>query len=254
VVFDKAGNLYGTTYLGGSENVGRVFELVRQVDGSFTETVLHNFQKNGIDGYGPLGGVTLDSSGNVYGTTVYGGNGSCEIDACGTAFELTPAGGGTWTESTIHSFGSATDPGAPEALTFYKGNIYGATAGGGTETGNVFELSPASGGAWNETILASFTYGNDGQNPNSPNGNLVFDASGNIYGLSQGGSDLSGTVFEPTPGQDGTWDMTILYNFNGNSTGGDPFGGLILDSLGNLYGVTQGGGAYNAGTVFEVKP
>ncbi len=88
-----------------------------------------------------------------------------------------------------------------------------------------------------------------------PNGNLVFDASGNIYGLSQGGSGLNGTVFELTPGQDGTWDETILYNFNDLGTdGADPFGGLIRDSLGNLYGVTQYGGAYNAGTVFEVKP
>jgi uncharacterized repeat protein (TIGR03803 family) len=310
VVLDKAGNLYGTTFLGGSKNLGRVFELVRQADGSFTEKVLHNFQNNGTDGYGPLGGVILDSSGNLYGTTVYGGNGPCAFQACGTvfeltpqpnglwaekivynftngadganpyfglifdtagnlygtteyggvnaggtAFELTPAAGGTWTESVIHSFGNGNDTGYPEGLTFYKGNIYGATANGGSHDGNVFELSPATGGGWNENILASFFYGNDGNNPDMPNGNVVFDASGNIYGLSQGGSGLNGTVFELTPAQDGTWDTTILYTFNNlGTTGADPFGGLILDSLGNLYGVTQYGGAYDAGTVFEVKP
>jgi uncharacterized repeat protein (TIGR03803 family) len=309
VVFDKAGNLYGTTYLGGSNNVGRVFELTRQANGSWTEKVVHNFQNNGTDGYGPLGGVILDSSGNLYGTTVYGGNGPCAFDACGTvyeltpqpkgvwaekilynftngadganpyfgltfdaagnlygtteyggvdaggtAFQLTPASGGTWIESVIHSFGSATDTGYPEGLTFYNGNIYGATANGGSHAGNVFELSPAAGGGWNETILASFTYGN-GSNPDMPNGNLVFDASGNIYGLSQGGSGLNGTVFELTPAQGGTWNLTILYNFNDLGTAGaDPFGGLILDSHGSLYGTTQYGGAYNAGTVFEVKP
>jgi uncharacterized repeat protein (TIGR03803 family) len=308
LVFDKAGNLYGTTYLGGSKNVGRVFELTRQADGSWTEKVLHNFQKNGTDGYGPLGGVILDSAGNLYGTTVYGGNGPCTLDACGTVYELTPkpnglwtekilynftnaadganpyfglvfdtagnlygtteyggvdaggtafqlapAGGGTWTQSVIHSFGSGSDTGFPEGLTFYKGNIYGATSDGGSRAGNVFELSPATGGGWNETILASFVYGS--ANPDMPNGNLVFDASGNIYGLSQGGSGLNGTVFELTPGQGGTWDMTVLYNFNDLGTdGADPFGGLILDSLGNLYGVTQYGGAYSAGTIFEVKP
>lgn len=310
VVFDKAGNLYGTTSLGGIKNHGRVFELIRQADGSWAEKVVHDFDNNGTDGYTPLGGVILDSSGNLYGTTAYGGTGGCASTACGIVYELTPkpngvwaekilynftpgaggtnpyfgltfdtagnlygtteyggvdgsgvayelmpAGGGAWSESVIHSFGSGPDTGFPQSLTFYNGNIYGETANGGSGDGNVFELSPAVDGGWNETILANFPYGNGDGAPELPTGNVVFDASGNIYGASQGGSGLSGTVFELTPGQDGTWDETILYNFNDLGTAGaDPIGGLIMDSRGNLYGTTQYGGAYDAGTVFEVKP
>ena len=163
LISDAAGNLYGVTSLaggtgaGGTYNVGSVFELSPRKDGGWKEKVLYSFNNVGGDGYNPSAGLVLDTAGNLYGTTELGGT-----DNCGTVFELSPKGRGSWTEEVLFSF-NFSDGCLPIAgLTFdSKGNLYGTTWVGGTTTGDVgtvFELSPPaeSGGAWTETVLHSF--------------------------------------------------------------------------------------------------
>jgi uncharacterized repeat protein (TIGR03803 family) len=255
VIMDSAGNLYGTTVYGGSgtgclltgASCGTVVELSPQSDGTWTETILHNFANDGTDGVNPYFGLVFDGSGNIFGTTYYGG-----ANNEGTVFELSPATGGGWTEQVIHSFGVGDDGGNAEAVTFFNGNLYGVTSNGGTGKGNVYELKPSAGGGWTEQLLWQFGGSNAPDDPSSP---LTFDAAGNIYGVTEaGGTGLNGTVFKLTH-SGGTWSATTLYNFSSDSTdGANPVGGLVLDTQGNLYGVTIYGGANHAGVVFEVTP
>jgi len=313
VVFDKAGNLYGTTSLGGSKNDGRVFKLSPKTGGGWSESFVHTFGETGTDGVSPLGGVIVDIAGNLYGTTIYGGTGTCGLITCGTVFELSPASGGgwtekilhnftdsvadganpysglilgkagnlygttynggaygwgtvfelspasggTWTETILHSFNNNGTDGALPAgpLTFdAAGNLYGTTSYGGTNYGTIFELTPQTGGGWNEEILYTFIDGNEGSNPIYPGAAVVLDKSGNIYGVTQGGSGLTGTVFELSPQGGGTWAFNVLYDFNDLGTTGEAPVGVILDSHGNLYGVTAGGGTDKVGTAFEITP
>lgn len=252
IVFDAAGNGYGTTVSGGTFGYGTVFELKRMSGGKFEETVLHNF--SGIpDGKNPYGGVTLDSAGDLYGTTVAGGNGgTCVGDGCGTVFELQPSGSG-WTESVIYNFAGGTDgSGAGGGVIFDKsGNLFGMTPDGGTGSlGTVYELSPVSGGQWQEKVIHSFTGGADGGVGSL--GLLLSDAAGNLYGVAEiGGASSSGTIFRLSPsGQN--WRFTTLYAFKGQPDAGFPYGGLISDAAGNLYGTTYYGGTTGAGAVFEL--
>jgi uncharacterized repeat protein (TIGR03803 family) len=253
VIFDAAGNLYGTTAYGGgggscSAGCGTVFELSRK-SGGIKETVLHRFDDNGKDGYYPYAGLVFDSSGNLYGTTAAGGDSTACVGGCGTVFELTPQAGGAWTETVLHSFDS-TDGYYPEAnlILDASGNLYGSTpAGGAYGYGTVFELTATPDGKWTEQVLYNFDGGYGSY------GNLVSDASGNLYGTTGGGGAYGhGTVFELTPNADGGWTETILHSFNG-SDGLQPLAGLILKS-GDLYGTTISGGAYGSGTVFELMP
>ncbi len=244
---DAAGNLYGTTFQGGTAGVGTVFELTPAGGGTWTEKVLYSF--GGADGNGPFGGVIFDAAGNLYGTTIGGGT-----YLAGTAFELSPAGGGTWTEKVLWSFGNGTDGTSPAAGLIFDaaGNLYGTTQTGGTNgAGMVFELTPAGGGSWTEKVLYSFGNGTDGEQPAA---GLIFDAAGNLYGTTAfGGTSSKGTVFELTPAGGGNWTEKVLLRFN--VTGGaNPQAGLIFDAAGNLYGTTFGGGAYNLGTLFELTP
>jgi uncharacterized repeat protein (TIGR03803 family) len=267
LTFDGAGNLYGTTGVGGAYGVGTVFELSHMADGRWAEGVLHSFNSNGKDGVAPAGGLIFDASGNLYGTTVNGGT----HGNAGTVFELSPKAGGGWTERILHSFGSnSVDGGAPAAGVILDagGNLYGTTqAGGISNSGTVFELSPAAGGGWKEKILHYFDSGvNDGRNPYG-NG-LILDAAGNLYGTTmEGGASGEGTVFQLSPNAGGGWTETLLHSFN-NDNGTDgyyPSGGLIFDAAGNLYGMsyyggpgscTQNGGGsiVGCGTVFKLTP
>jgi uncharacterized repeat protein (TIGR03803 family) len=257
VVADAAGNLYGTTVYGGTEkceiiNCGTVFKMTKK-NGHWVEEVLYNFQNNGSDGTNPYFGVTLDSAGNVYGTTEYGG-----AYGQGTVYEVSPTASGGWTEQVIHSFGASGDTGYGQTLIFNGGNLYGATSNGGSGAGEVFELTPTLGGSWTEQILYSFPYNPEGQTPEGPGG-ILMDGAGNIYGLAgSGGTGLDGAVFELTPQAGGTWAETTLYNFNYYASGGidgaQPTGTPVLDSQGNLYGVTVYGGTDDAGIVFEIAP
>lgn len=193
MAFDGAGNLYGATYVGGTNSDGTVFELTPAAHGAWTETVLHSFAQY-VDGGGLLSGVLLDGSGNVYGAAAY-------LGCCGggTVFEFSPAGGGVWNETLLYSFSGPGSEG-PNGIFFdAAGNLYGPLNTGGTDgIGAVFKLTPASGGTWSETTLYSFiSGGTDGANPN---GALVRDASGNIYGTTYGGGTYgAGTLFEIRP-------------------------------------------------------
>ena len=204
VVFDKAGNLYGTTSLGGSKNLGRVFELTRQADGSWTEKDLHSFENNGTDGYTPQGGVILDSSGNLYGTTVYGGTGPCNINACGIVYELGQTPNGAWAEKILYNFGNGAEGANPYAgLTFdTAGNLYGTTEYGGVNgEGTAFELTPAGGGTWTESVIHSFGSGPDTGFPQG----LTF-YNGNIYGATaiSGAATETYSSSRPLPAEAGT--------------------------------------------------
>ena len=238
LIFDAVGNLYGTTYGGGTYGTGTVFELTPTGGGSWTEKVLHNFNDNGTDGFYPYAGLIFDAAGNLYGTTSQGGT-----YGDGTVFELTPAAGGVWTEKVLYSFNAnGTDGTAPQAGLIFDaaGNLYGTTNQGGTYlSGTVFELTPAGGGVWTETVLHNFNdNGTDGAYPYA---GLIFDGAGNLYGTTDGGGTyFGGTVFELTPAAGGSWTEKVLHNFNPNSTDGyEPYAGLIFDAAGNLYGTTD---------------
>lgn len=261
LVFDQTGNLYGTTKDGGSpgcgSGCGTVFELSPSSGGNWTESLLHRFA-GGSDGAAPVAGLILDAAGNLYGTTPHGG-----LADNGTVFEVSPASGG-WTETVLYRFTNTHGDGdQPMAgLVFDSaGNLYGTTSAGGYYggeycygygCGTVFRLSPSLGG-WNETVLLQFSQ-SDGV---YPLGTLIFDSSGNLYGTTEGGLGyVWGTVFELSPSTGAAWTETVLHNFGYPTTSGHdgylPECGLIMDSVGNLYGTTVGGGEHNGGTVFEI--
>jgi len=201
----------------------------------------------------PLAGLIFDSSGNLYGTTEAGGK-----YGGGTAFELMPVAGG-WEETVLYSFGSGLDGLSVQAgVTFdAAGNLYGTTYYGGvggamSGCGTVFRLTPTSSG-WTETLLHSFPCdGSDGSHPAF--GAVAVDAAGNVFGTtSAGGVHNNGTVFELTPGADGSWAESSLFVFT-FTDGSEPLFGLVSDDLGNLFGTTFYGGTSAEGTVFEIKP
>ena len=200
LVFDASGNLYGTTYDGGTHGFGTAFELAAN-NGKWTEKVLHNFTHNGNDGYNPLASLILDTAGNLYGTTFYGGaDSSCNnFTGCGTVFELI-SNNGKWTEKLLHSFHGRGDGAFPRAGLIFDtaGNLYGTAEGGGLTDdgyGTVFELVPDS-GQWTENVLYTFSGKGGGEGPDA---GLIFDTTGNLYGTTSGGGDDYGTVFEVTP-------------------------------------------------------
>jgi uncharacterized repeat protein (TIGR03803 family) len=252
LILDKSGNLYGTTELGGAYDQGTVFELTRNSSGGWIQTVLYNFTGGG-DGGQPAGGLLFDASGNLLGTTMFGGTGSC-TNGCGTVFKLAA---GNWSESIIYSFSGGSDGAEPYAglISDSSGNVYGTTLLGGTVNsscssgcGTVFKLSLSS-SDWSETVLHSFVGGNDGE---SPYAGLIFDSSGSLYGTTYGGGAYSqGTVFKLTPAAGGSWNERLLHSFRGKSDGGNPYASLIFDQSGNLYG-TAFAGAAGYGVVFEL--
>ena len=179
LIFDKAGNLYGTTEFGGANNQGTVFEITPNSNGSWTETVLYSFTGS-TDGGQPYGSLVLDAAGNLYGTTNFGGSSNCNL-GCGTVFELTPSSGG-WKETVLYTFTGGSDGREPYArlLSDASGNLYGTTLLGGnigsvcsTGCGTVFKLTHGSSG-WTESVLYAFQGGADGA---SPYDGLAFDAA-----------------------------------------------------------------------------
>jgi uncharacterized repeat protein (TIGR03803 family) len=248
LIFDTAGNLYGTTTYGGCCGNGTVFKLAPNADGSWTHSVLYSFTGRG-DGSAVMSGVTLDAVGNLYGTTVGGGD-----YGLGTVYKLMPNVDGTWTETVLHSFSGSDGWQVVGGLVFDKnGNLYGtATLGGAYGHGVVFRLAPNSDGSWTESVLHSFMGGTEGGYPD--HGKLIFDANGNLYGATAGwnGGDSNGTVFELTPNSDGTWTHVVLHSFSGGADGATPQGTLTFDRAGSLYGTTLFGGAYGYGTIFTL--
>jgi len=261
-----------------------VLLLALHASAQWDEQVLHSFQGGAYDGEFPAGGVVFDAQGNLYGATTYGGLTGCAIGGeCGTAFQLSPPvhNGDPWTETIIYEFkGQGSNDGGLASgglIIDAAGNLYGVTAYGGrgdcvvlglrAGCGTVYELSPPKrkgGGAWTETVLYSFPIAKQGF---LPQGNLVFDGAGNLYGATEFGGtkgttcDLiyggqCGVVFELSPPKTkgGKWTQHVLHNFGGGTDGANPNGGFVFDSKGAVYGTTQFGGAFGNGTVFALEP
>jgi len=245
LVVDSAGNLYGTTSQGGSNGNGTVFELAApKTQGSpWTESVLYSFG-TGTDGSVPVGGVSFDATGNLYGTTSQGG-----AYGYGTVFQI--VAGTPWTENILHNFQNGDDGSVPYAglVSDKSGNFYGAgTQGGSGGGGTVFELTPSN-GTWNFNVLYSVS----GWGISGSFRNVVLDTAGNIYGTTHCDGDYSaGTVYELTP-SGGTWTYNQLYTFTGGNDGQYSVSNLVF-SQNKLYGTTLYGGSNGSGVVYEVTP
>jgi uncharacterized repeat protein (TIGR03803 family) len=249
VIFDSAGNIYGTTMFGSAGNCGdcgTVFELTPNGT-SWTQTILYSFMA-GDDGAHPQSGLIMDAAGNLYGTTSLGGPNNT-----GTVFELSRSGD-TWTEKIIYAIPSNDSIGMYAGLAMDgAGNLYGASGA------TVFELSPNGNGGWNPSILATFSP--SGKGPFDAEGTLVLDQAGNLYGTSAwGGANNLGTVYKLTH-KNGSWQESVLYSFPANrAQGSHPWGGVVLDAAGNIYGTAMTGGLNSTycqltcGTVFELSP
>lgn len=289
LTFDSSGNLYGTASIGGNLSCGPygcgvVFKLTPAEQGPWTESVLYTFN-GGSDGGWPYSDVTFDSHGNLYGTTLYGGDLSVSCyttPGCGVVYQLAPTLSGPWTETALHAFTGGTDGAYPLfGVTLDSGgNVYGATVWGGNASepnclggygynappgcGVVYELAQ---GTWEDTVLYTFTGGSDGA---LSLGTLLFDSSGILYGTTAYGGDLAaqnpicsqpsgcGVVFKLTPAEQAPWTESVLYTFTGGTDGAGPESNLLFDSAGNLYGVAENGGndsecgGYGCGVVFEL--
>jgi uncharacterized repeat protein (TIGR03803 family) len=257
LVFDKAGNLYGTTLGGGAYGGGVVFELSPSSSGGWTETVLHSFG-NGSDGYGPRSNLIFDSLGNLYGTTYFSGGNR----QGGSVFKLSPGQNG-WTETVLHTFPtSCFGPDgcwpASGVVMDRNGNLYGAAQGGGEDGyGAVYELARLKDGSYKESVIHSFGLF-DGCGPWS---GLTIDRHGTLYGTTIFGGDVvdcyfrgCGVVFRLKKDAAGIWTENVLHQMTGID-GGYALGQVVFDSLGNLFAVAQSGGGKNAfGSVFELTP
>ena len=276
LIFDSAGNLYGTTaaggYLGNSNcglvvaGCGVVYKLAPNGDGTYSESVLHTFHGT-QDGYLPQTGVVFDASGNLYGTANLGSG-----HFVGNVFQLSPNGTGGWNFKNIHSFTNGTDGGRPLGFAIdASGNLFGTTTqggntscGGGAGCGSVVELSPNGSGGWVSRIAHLFSGRLDGAVP----AGISADASGNLFGVAlYGGHNADclrlatfpgcGVVFELSPVSGGGWKDQTIYAFTGGNDGAFPGGAPAIDSSGNVYGTSNGtvsGCPTKCGAVYKVSP
>ena len=230
ITFDSYGNMYGTCSYGGSFGYGTVWEY----SASGHLVVLHSFT-NGNDGSDPYGSVTLDSSGNMYGTASNGG-----AIGAGTLWEYSASG----IFSVLHTFTQGNGGGYPYGSVTLdgSGNMYGTTAVAGTNgSGTVWEYSALG----NFSVLHIFTNGIDGH---FPAGSVTFDSNGNMYGTAlYGGASDAGTVWE----YNASGNFSVVHTFTGGNDGGNPNGSVTFDSYGNMYGTTESGGPLTIGTIWE---
>ncbi len=274
LVSDSEGRLYGTTFAGGinsncSDNgtgCGTVFQLSPTQNGEWTKITLYSFQ-NGADGANPNGDMIFDSSGNLYGTTLVGGEGIAY--GCGTTFEMVPGSGG-WTESVVYTFcslsgdadGSFPNPGLVQDS---DGNLYGTTLSGGSGLGGIaFALMPGSGGLTSKALYDFCLVNNCSSKGSNPAAGLVSDAAGNFYGTTtQGGMYRSwcggfpggcGVVFQLKHDSQGNWTQSVIHAFDQGPEGAQPGVRLTFDKQGDLYGTTSTDGVFGSGTAFRLTP
>jgi uncharacterized repeat protein (TIGR03803 family) len=261
LTMDRGGRLYGTTNGCCGIGVGSVFKLAPSGSG-WIFSPLHNFDIS--DGGFPASRVTFGPDGSLYGTTYSAGQGSCYLsEGCGVVFKLQPPPHACvsflcpWTETVLHYFTGGGDGGNPigDIVFDTAGNLYGATEFGGDPScasygcGVVYELSP-SGGGWTQTVIHGFAGPGSGDG-SEPAGGLMIDAAGSLYGMTGlGGSAGIGSVYQLSPSH-GSWNLNILYSFQGSGQGAYPIGILTADQAGNLYGETSGG-FFDNGTIFEL--
>jgi uncharacterized repeat protein (TIGR03803 family) len=249
LAIDATGNLYGTTYYGGTNKTctyagatyscGTAFELSPVAGGGWTYTVLYNFGQGSTDGYFPWSSLTLGAGGNLYGQCLYGSK-----YGKGVLYELSPGGGGAWTEQQLHAWGNKDDGTYPYGGMVFdaEGNMYGTSSGGGGHggLGTVFEFTPNNGG-WLEHNLHGFGTGLDGE---YPEGNLIIDAAGNLYGVTiNGGTYGYGMVYELNYSATNGYGEIVLHDFTGGADGGNLSGALVMDGNGDLFGTTWYGGS-----------
>jgi hypothetical protein len=267
LVFDEAGNLYGTTTGGGDPTCfcGVVFKLAHSKSGSWTERTLYSFTGN--DGASPFKGLIFDDEGDLFGATYAGGSSNA-----GAVFELMPPSGnsaGPWREKVLYSFTGGSDGGFPisDLVRDKGGKLYGTTLqGGALGYGAVFQLTRPSGRgvSWTEAAIYSFTGGSDGADPYD---GVTLDAHGRLVGVATFGGNLNcgngcGTVYQLTPPATpgGAWSENTLYQFTGGNDGAQPFAKPVLDNKGKLFGTASFDGPANAacspfcGNVYELTP
>jgi hypothetical protein len=244
VVLDGAGNLYGTLYQGGASQLGAAYEVSRS-GSSWVESTIHSFGGR-ADGADPMSGLIFDGSGNLYGTTEFGGGaGGCTDGGCGTVFQLTPSASG-WSANVIYNFPGGYNIPSGGLVFDPQGNLYGTFYDGIT---GAFELSPSN-GTWTFSLL----YSNESGGTALFSSTLARDTVGNFYGTSEIGGNSPpnceygcGFVYKLTPSGSG-WSFTQLYAFTGGADGAFPDGGVALDASGNIYGTTFAGGTNQCGS------
>jgi uncharacterized repeat protein (TIGR03803 family) len=247
LLIDSNGNLYGTTFGGGTNGEGSIFEY-NTTSSTFTSLYSFNNPADGTITAQPYAGLAMDSSGNLWGTTKNGGN-----MGHGSIFELASTGPGTFatTDTLIYSFTGNADGKNPYGglIEDSSGDFFGVCRAGGADTdGTIWELAS---GASTVTTLYTFTDGNDGREPDD---SLIMDSSGNLYGTAQqGGSSNRGSLFElAKSGSTYSTTLTTLASFAGSTTGQYPWGSPVMDSQGDFFGVTEQGGVNTDGIVWEV--
>jgi uncharacterized repeat protein (TIGR03803 family) len=266
---DQAGNLYGAALSGGSGKAGVIYRMTKY-DSGWTFVPLYNFKSpsSGNDGASPWG-VVIGPGGKLYGTTDGGGDSQNCFGGCGTVFSISPptsicgSVSCPWTETQLHVFTGGPDdgaaPGNAELVFDQQGNIYGTTVIGGSGSctfgcGAVYELSHGNGG-WSSSVLYSFQ--EQSPDDNFPYGGVIFGPGGSLYGTAlAGGLNNAGTIYELTPNNDGTWSKSTLVSFDygGFFLGTQPYGSLLLDPHGAMYGTNSAGGSGQNGTAFELNP
>jgi uncharacterized repeat protein (TIGR03803 family) len=205
---------------------------------------------NMTQGAYPRSGLTADAAGNLYGTTVGGGE-----RGCGTVFELSPSSGGQWTEKVLYSFrGCNSVQATPEGTMVIdkQGNLYGVQVGY-VNSGQIFELMTGANGVWTYRVI--YVFGSNGTNEGSPGTELTWDSAGNLYGTTAAPSTIfQGEVFELSPQPNGSWKETVLYTFPAPDGVGYPVAGVTFDHQGNLYGGAFYGSNGAFGAVYELSP
>ncbi|HEY2476342.1 MAG TPA: choice-of-anchor tandem repeat GloVer-containing protein [Candidatus Cybelea sp.] len=248
LILDKTGNLYGTASTGGSSacsiGCGVVYELRK--NGGWSESILQTF--TGSDGEFPNAVLLPSSHGTLYSTTWFGGS-----TGNGTVFSLSPTGSG-WTERVLYSFGGTTDGSAPAGgvIADRSGNLYGTTYKfDGDNDGVAFELRKRAHGLWKDSVLYTFTNNGGGEDPYA---GLIMSSNRKLFGAAiEGGPDNGGVVFGLVLNKHHAWTEKVVHAFGSAGDGSSPYGGLVADKSGNLYGTTVFGGTSNSGTVYELS-